>query len=83
MYTLVTGGAGFIGTHLIRTLLIESPNVKIVSLDDYSTGKESNHINGVQYVNGRTQDALEPIAARNIVMRCHAHRIRNHDPVAN
>ena len=59
MKVLVTGGAGFIGTHLIKTLLIESPNVKIVSLDDYSTGKESNHINGVQYVNGRTQDAIK------------------------
>ena len=37
MNILITGGAGFIGTHLIRTLLIESPNVKIVSLDDLET----------------------------------------------
>lgn len=59
MYTLVTGGAGFIGTHLIRALLIEKPHIKIVSLDDYSTGKESNHIEGVQYAKGRTQDAIQ------------------------
>ena len=59
MYTLVTGGAGFIGTHLIKTLLTEAPHTKIVSLDDYSTGKASNHIEGVHYVNGRTQDAIK------------------------
>ena len=59
MYTLVTGGAGFIGTHLIKALLIEKPHIKIVSLDDYSTGKESNHIEGVQYAKGRTQDAIK------------------------
>ena len=59
MYTLVTGGAGFIGTHLIKTLLTEAPHTKIVSLDDYSTGKASNNIEGVQYVNGRTQDAIK------------------------
>ena len=58
MYTLVTGGAGFVGTHLIKSILIESPHTKIVSLDDYSTGKEENHIDGVQYINGRTQNAL-------------------------
>jgi UDP-glucose 4-epimerase len=58
MYTLVTGGAGFIGTHLIKALLTEKPHTKIVSLDDYSTGLKSNHIQGVQYIEGRTQDAL-------------------------
>ena len=59
MYTLVTGGAGFIGTHLIKAILIEAPHTKIVSLDDYSTGKETNHIEGVQYIKGRTQDAIK------------------------
>ena len=58
MYTLVTGGAGFVGTHLIKSILIESPHTKIVSLDDYSTGTEENHIDGVQYINGCTQNAL-------------------------
>jgi len=57
MYTLVTGGAGFIGTHLIKNILNETPHTKIVSLDDYSTGQKSKHIEGVQYVDGKTQDA--------------------------
>jgi len=59
MYTLVTGGAGFIGTHLIKILLINTPHIKLVSLDDYSTGKETNHIEGVQYINGKCQNALK------------------------
>lgn len=43
MNILVTGGAGFIGTNLIRELL-KINNVKIVSVDNYSSGKEENHI---------------------------------------
>lgn len=37
---LVTGGAGFIGSHIVEELL--SQNVKVVSVDDYSSGKELN-----------------------------------------
>jgi UDP-glucose 4-epimerase len=37
---LVTGGAGFIGSHLVRSLL--ERRARVVSLDDYSNGKESN-----------------------------------------
>jgi len=33
---LVTGGAGFIATNLIKALL--ENNIKVVSLDNYSTG---------------------------------------------
>ena len=42
MNILVTGGAGFIGTNLIKRLLKDGHNV--VSLDNYSTGREENHI---------------------------------------
>jgi len=45
---LVTGGAGFIGTNLIKQLLKEEHN--IVSIDNYSTGLKSNHQEGVQYI---------------------------------
>ena len=47
MRTLVTGGAGFIGTNLIKRLLEEGHSV--VSIDNYSTGKKENHQKGCQY----------------------------------
>lgn len=47
---LVTGGAGFIGTNLIKRLKDEGH--RVVSLDDYETGSESNHIEGVKYIKG-------------------------------
>ena len=42
-YIIVTGGAGFIGSNLIYKLL-KSTNYKILSIDNYSTGKRKNHI---------------------------------------
>ena len=53
---LVTGGAGFIGSHLIEKLLRINPNYKIYSLDNYFTGKEENHIDGAIYIKGGTKD---------------------------
>ena len=47
MKTLVTGGAGFIGTNLIKRLLKDGHSV--VSLDNYSTGKKENHQKGCNY----------------------------------
>jgi len=40
MKTLVTGGAGFIGSHLVERLLLE--NNQVVVLDNLSTGREAN-----------------------------------------
>jgi len=50
MLILVTGGAGFIGTNLIKQLLKKGH--RIVSIDDYSTGSTKNHIDheNVQYI---------------------------------
>ena len=47
MNILVTGGAGFVGTNLIKKLLSEGHCV--VSVDNYYTGKEENHILGAKY----------------------------------
>ena len=38
---MVTGGAGFVGTNLIKRLLKDGHEV--VSIDNYSTGTEENH----------------------------------------
>lgn len=51
---LVTGGAGFIGSHLCERL--QKTGVKVVSLDNYFTGKKENHIDGVTYIEGHTKD---------------------------
>jgi UDP-glucose 4-epimerase len=50
MNILVTGGAGFIGTNLIKSLL--KKNHTVYSLDDYSTGLISNEIQGCTYIQG-------------------------------
>lgn len=52
--TLVTGGAGFIGTHLCKALL--EKGYQVISLDDYSAGSDDNHIPGVDYRRGHTKD---------------------------
>ena len=51
-YIIVTGGAGFIGSNLIRKLLIISKK-NIISIDNYSTGEQKNHIKNkrVKYLN--------------------------------
>lgn len=51
---LVTGGAGFIGSHLCERLYASGFNV--YSLDNYFTGTVSNHIEGVEYIRGNTKD---------------------------
>lgn len=58
---LVTGGAGHIGSHLIEELSV-IPGNKIISLDNYFTGKTENHIKGIEYRRGHTKniDTLVP-----------------------
>ncbi len=51
---LVTGGAGFVGSHLCENLL--KKGYKVYSLDNYFTGSIKNHIEGVIYIKGETKD---------------------------
>ena len=54
---LVTGGAGFVGSNLIN-LLLKKTKYKIISLDNYSSGKRTNHIKNtrVRYIKGDTKN---------------------------
>ena len=59
---LVTGGAGFVGTNLIK-LLLKKTKHKIISIDNYSSGSRSNHIKNsrVKYVKGETKNISQII----------------------
>ena len=54
---IITGGAGFVGSNLINFLL-KKTNFKIISLDNYSTGKRKNHFKDkkIKYVSGETKN---------------------------
>jgi len=52
---LVTGGAGFVGSHLCERLTKDTNN-KVYSLDNYFTGSEANHVPNVTYIKGDTSD---------------------------
>jgi UDP-glucose 4-epimerase len=59
---LVTGGAGFIGSHLSEALLSRGHRVRVV--DDFSTGFKRNLRQGVEFIQG---DLAEPGVARQAV----------------
>jgi len=54
---LVTGGAGFIGTNLIKQL--KDRGLHVVSLDNYSTGNKLNEIKGVDYLDMDIEEILK------------------------
>ncbi len=58
-FILVTGGAGFVGSHLCERLVEEGHIV--TSLDNYFTGSTDNHVAGVNYITGHTKDIAELI----------------------
>ncbi|MCR4375415.1 MAG: SDR family oxidoreductase [Acidobacteria bacterium] len=57
---LVTGGAGFIGSHLTQALLQRGEQVRVV--DNFSTGKRDNVPAGVEVIEGDLAD--DGVAAR-------------------
>ena len=56
-FIVITGGAGFVGSNLIK-LFIKKTKLKIISIDNYSTGLKKNHIvsKRVKYISGNTAD---------------------------
>ena len=56
---LVTGGAGFIGSHLCDALLARGTRVRV--LDDLSSGRRDNLPDGIELIVG---DVADPAAAR-------------------
>ena len=56
-YLIVTGGAGFVGSNLIKCLIKKTKH-NIISIDNYSTGTTKNHIlsKKVKYLKGDTKN---------------------------
>jgi len=58
---LVTGGAGFVGSHLCERLA-QDENNDVYSLDNYFTGSKKNHVDNVTYIEGSTKDIAKLIS---------------------
>jgi len=57
MKYLVTGGAGFIGSHIVHSLLEQGASVRV--LDNFSTGKRENLEGLIRQFNGNQLEVLE------------------------
>ena len=64
---LVTGGAGFIGSHLVARLVAEGARVRV--LDDCSSGRSDNLPSGIELI---VADVADPEAARRAAHRVEA-----------
>ena len=57
IYIVVTGGAGFVASNLIKYLL-DKTKFNIISVDNYSTGNKKNHIKSkrIKYIKSHTKN---------------------------
>ncbi len=70
MKALITGGAGFIGSHLAEAL-VDGGNAVLV-VDDLSTGNEANiaHLTGSRYFSFIRQNVIDATAMEPLVAEC-------------
>ena len=61
---VVTGGAGFVGSNLILSLLNKT-KYKIICIDNYSSGTKKNHIKNkrIKYINNHTKNISNILAS--------------------
>ena len=57
-FIVITGGAGFIGSSLIKNLKSLKIKEKIISIDNYSSGYKKNHVRNknIKYIKGNNED---------------------------
>ena len=67
---VVTGGAGFVGSNLILCLL-KKTQYKIISIDNYSTGKKKNHKSDkrVLYINDNIKNIASILLTPNFIKK--------------
>ena len=56
MKILITGGVGFVGTNLIKSLKTKKPTAELFVIDNYSTGYKHNEQEGVKYTHHNIED---------------------------
>ena len=88
MHVLVTGGCGFIGSHLAETLVARGHLVRV--LDDLSHGRMENLPRGVEFIEGDVADPMVlrraihdvdgcfHLAAISSVIECHSRWLEAH-----
>ena len=65
MKVLVTGAAGFVASNLIKKIKLDYPEWEILGIDNYFTGKEENHIEGVRYKILSTWEIIKNFETKN------------------
>ena len=66
---VITGGAGFVGTNLMK-LLLKKTKYNLISIDNYSSGSKKNHIKNrrVKYIKSNTKDIFNTLKNPNKII---------------